>query len=165
MSKPLSLTPARRRKFLDALSETGDVSAAAKAAGLSRGEALRLREEDESFRSVWDDANESAVDALEAEARRRALEGDEEDIYYRGEVVGTKIRKSDGMLEFLLKAYRPEKFASKTASKAAHDRTGVVAAPFKSGEAREELARRIASIVRRGRSEPPPSGTGRPYHS
>lgn len=164
MPKPPTLTPAKRRKFLDALSETGDVSAAAKVAGLARGEALRLREEDETFRTEWDDAHESAVDALEAEARRRALEGDEEDIYYRGEVVGTKIRKSDGMLEFLLKAYRPEKFASKTASKAAHDRTGVVAAPFKSGEAREELARRIASIVQLGRSEPPASGTERSYH-
>ena len=126
MPKPPTLTPAKRRKFLDALSETGDVSAAAKAAGLARGEALRLREEDETFRSAWDDAHESAVDALEAEARRRALEGDEEDIYYRGEIVGTKTRKSDGMLEFLLKAYRPQKFASKTASKAAHDRTVTV---------------------------------------
>lgn len=161
MPKLSTLTPARRHKFLDALSETGDVSAAAKVAGLARGEAMRLRDEDETFRTEWDDAHESAVDALEAEARRRALKGDEEDIYYRGEVVGTKIRKSDGMLEFLLKAYRPQKFASKTASKAAHDRTGVVAAPFKSGEAREELARRIASIVQRGRSEPPPSGTER----
>ncbi len=127
MSSP-TLTPARRRKFLDTLSETGDVSAAAKAGGVTRREAMRLREEDENFRAGWDDATESAVDALEAEARRRALEGDEEHIYYRGEIVGTKIRKSDGMLEFLLKAYRPQKFASKPASKAAHDRTVTVSA-------------------------------------
>ena len=161
MPQPPTLTPAKRRKFLVTLSATGDVSAAAKAAGISRGAAMGLREEDDKFRTEWDDAYESAVDALEAEARRRALEGDEEQIYYRGEIVGTKTRKSDGMLEFLLKAYRPQKFASKPSSKTAHDRTGVVAAPFKSGEAREELARRIASIVRRGRPETPPSGTER----
>ncbi len=50
----------------------------------------------------------SAVETLEAEARRRALEGVEENVYYQGAVIGRTRKYSDTMLMFLLRAYRPD---------------------------------------------------------
>ena len=44
------------------------------------------------------------------EARRRALTGVEEPVYYKGEAVDRTAKYSDTLLIFLLKAHRPEKF-------------------------------------------------------
>ncbi|MGH7056864.1 MAG: hypothetical protein ACREFZ_03135 [Acetobacteraceae bacterium] len=60
---------------------------------------------------------EVAVDALEAEARRRALEGVATAVVYGGRVVldnaGAPLtirRYSDALLTLLLRAHRPEKY-------------------------------------------------------
>lgn len=96
--------------FLLSLSECGNVTQAAKDAGISRMTAYRHRERDAEFAEAWDDAVEEGTDALEAEARRRAMQGVEEPVYYKGYVVGHVQKFSDTLLIFLLKAYRPETF-------------------------------------------------------
>ena len=78
-----------RPAFLAALADCGVVRYAAEEAGVSRRTAYRAREADEPFRDGWDDALQAGADALEAEARRRALSG------------------SDTLLIFLLKGARP----------------------------------------------------------
>ena len=50
------------------------------------------RDADEKFRGEWDAALEEAVDVLEAEVRRRGVEGVEEPILFQGKVV-TTVRK------------------------------------------------------------------------
>jgi hypothetical protein len=94
--------------FLDALSSSGNVTAAARRAGVDRGTAYRSRAAAAEFRAAWDEALEVALDALEAEARRRALEGWEEPVFYQGKVCGHIRKYSDALIMFLLKAYRPE---------------------------------------------------------
>ncbi len=47
---------------------------------------------------------------LEAEARRRAVEGVRKPVYCRGEIVGTVKEYSDTLLIFLMKGARPEKY-------------------------------------------------------
>jgi hypothetical protein len=97
-----------RAVFLAALEASGNVSAAARRAATHRGTAYRHRAADPSFREAWDEALEVALDALEAEARRRALEGWDEPVFHAGEICG-HIRKYDAaLLMFLMKAYRPE---------------------------------------------------------
>lgn len=49
-------TPARQRIFLAALVETGSVARAARAAGMSRSSAHRLRLADTPFERAWDHA-------------------------------------------------------------------------------------------------------------
>ena len=94
--------------FLDALESSGNVTAAARRAGVDRGTAYRSRAAAAEFRAAWDEALEVALDALEAEARRRALEGWDEPVFHAGEICG-HIRKYDAaLLMFLMKAYRPE---------------------------------------------------------
>ena len=99
-----------RAKFLEVLSETSSVTDAAQAIGMSRRGVYNVRERDPDLASAWDDAVEVAIDALEREARRRAYEGFDEPVFYKGVQVGTMRRYSDRMLELLLRAHRPDKY-------------------------------------------------------
>jgi hypothetical protein len=109
--------------FLDALSSSGNVTAAARRAGVDRGTAYRARAAAAEFRAAWEEALEVATDALEAEARRRALEGWDEPVFFGGQECG-RIRKYDStLLMFLLKAHRPEKFRENSAVQHSGDLT------------------------------------------
>lgn len=99
-----------QEKFLKAFAETGVVSDAAKVCGRSRATVYRERDRNEEFAAAWDDANEVAADVLEREAVRRAVEGVDEPVFHAGQEVGAVRRYSDRLLEFLLRARRPEKF-------------------------------------------------------
>lgn len=112
------MTPEKREKraweddFIAALQKTGNISAAARKAKISRTAAYKLYHDPiaTDFKQVWDDALEIATDDLELEARRRGQKGVLEPVYYQGEKVGQIRRYSDTLLIFLLKAHRPEKF-------------------------------------------------------
>lgn len=107
----MARTLARRRaRFLDLLRKRGNLSEAARGSGLDCAHALRLRESDAGFARAWDEAVAEAVDALEAEAWRRVVEGEECPVFYKGPQVGTRRRRSDPLLKFLLNGYRPERF-------------------------------------------------------
>lgn len=99
-----------RPKFVATLAECGNITHAADMAGIDRSTAYRARERNSRFAAEWDEAMEEATDALEKEARRRAVEGVSEPIFYQGQEVGTVQRYSDTLLIFLLKAHRPEKY-------------------------------------------------------
>jgi transposase-like protein len=104
----LSLAPTptaeRQRRFLAAYSDLGNIRRAAEASGVNRGthylwlkqaQAQLPRDQargtaDENYMVRFERTKEDAIDSLEAEARRRALEG------------------SDVLLIFLLKGLRPE---------------------------------------------------------
>ena len=98
--------------FLHALRASGNVSAAARAAGTCRSRCYEARRRDPGFAAAWADALEEAADRLEMEAFRRAVEGVGEDRFFRGDVVGQVTRYSDRLLMFLLKARRPAVFGA-----------------------------------------------------
>lgn len=93
--------------FLAAFARTGNVSTAAKAAGRNRTYIYEARKADANFAAQWEEAREDAADALELEARRRAVEGFERPVFYRGEPCGAIREYSDTLLIVLLKAARP----------------------------------------------------------
>jgi hypothetical protein len=107
-------TAPKRRAFLNKLSETGNVSEAARASRVSRSHAYALKLADSDFAADWMDALESATDVLEAEARHRAVEGVEQPHFHQGRVTGSVRKYSDSLLMFLLKAHRPEKYRDRT---------------------------------------------------
>jgi hypothetical protein len=90
-------TPARRTQFLDHLAHDGSVRAACARVGMSREAAYRLRRRDALFARGWDTALVLAHAASAEVLANRALDGVEEDIWYRGELVGTR-RKYDSRL-------------------------------------------------------------------
>lgn len=107
---PVRRPPRWRAAFLAALAETGNVTTSAGLASTSRGAVYHYRDRDAVFATAMNDALEEAADRLESEARRRAVDGVEETVYYRGEACGAIRRYSDGLLMFLLKGTRPSKF-------------------------------------------------------
>lgn len=110
MAAKRRFTRERRERFLDCLRETGNVTEAARKAGISRSAAYDARAADPSFALKWRDAAHSISDRLTAEAVRRALEGVEEPYYYQGEERGTVRKFNDALLMFLLKMCNPEIF-------------------------------------------------------
>ena len=103
----MAAVTAWRDAFIERLKATGNVTLAATGAGVTRQNAYQTRNRNKTFRRLWNEALEEAVDRLNGEARRRAM-GIKRDIYYAGKVVGTKNVYSDSLLMFLLKAHRPQ---------------------------------------------------------
>ncbi|MDG3003230.1 hypothetical protein [Paludisphaera mucosa] len=99
--------------FLSVLAETGNVTAAARMAGVNRDTPYGRRETDSAFAKAWASALEEACDVLELEARRRAYEGTKEPVFYQGYQCGVVKKYSDTLMIVLLKAHRPEKFREK----------------------------------------------------
>ena len=96
--------------FLKELTRTGNVSAAVIKAKIGRQTAYDARASDPHFSGLWIEAVAIADEMMEAEARRRAVEGTLRPVFQGGKTVG-KIREySDTLLIFLLKAHKPEKY-------------------------------------------------------
>ena len=89
--------------FFSALEKTGVVAWAAKAAGVGRRTVYDHLQADPEFGERWQDALDTAADNLEGELLRRAVEGEQVPVYYKGKVVGHKTRKSDTLLMFAIK--------------------------------------------------------------
>ena len=103
--------------FLSAFAETGTITAAALIASVSRRTHYDWLENDSSYADAFREAEEEAADALEDEARRRAVDGVEEPVgFYRGEHGGTYVtRYSDALLRFMLEGRRRRVFGARTA--------------------------------------------------
>ncbi len=118
MAGRTSRTAKKDETFFVTLAATGNVSDSAATTGYGRRSVYEWRDKDEEFKARWNEALAKAGDVLEAEARRRAVEGWEEPVFYRGKSVG-KVRKySDTLLIFLLKGNKPDKFKDR------HEHTG-----------------------------------------
>ncbi len=78
--------------FLDSLAQCGNVLASARATGISRSTAYRMRRACPRFAALWDGALVLARPQVEAVLADRAMNGVEETIYYHGEAVATRTR-------------------------------------------------------------------------
>lgn len=112
-------TPKKLAQFLEDLAETGNVVLSAEMCNLDRRALYRLRKDNEEFRQAWDESVEQSSDYLEAEARRRAIDGlvqkkfDKDGAPIIDPETGEQYFEraySDTLLIFLLKGARPEKF-------------------------------------------------------
>jgi hypothetical protein len=100
-------------QFLAAYEVTGKVVRSARAAGVGRRTHYGWLEDSE-YRERFEEAHELWVESLEEEARRRAVEGVVKPAgWYKGVAGGTVREHSDGLLQTLLKAERPDKYADR----------------------------------------------------
>ena len=107
-------TEEKQRRFIEALADTGLVTLAAKAVGMSRESANRLRRSPHgaTFARAWDAARLHAGSALEDIAFDRAIKGVEQHVYNEnGEIVCTKRVVNDRLLTFLLSHLMPERYS------------------------------------------------------
>ncbi len=87
-------TPARQARFLRELAASHCVAGAARAAGMSRQSAYRLRNrlKGEPFDIAWQAAFRMQYDALAEAALERAINGVEVPHFYKGELIHTSRR-------------------------------------------------------------------------
>jgi hypothetical protein len=110
---PQPSTPKKLNSFLHHLGRTGSVTLAAARAGLKRRMLYRLKAADEGFAGRWDEALNLGVERLQDDAMRRALEGTERPVYRNGQKVGSVQQFDNRLLQFLLKAHRPETYSER----------------------------------------------------
>jgi hypothetical protein len=73
--------------FLNTLAETGQVKKACEAVDISTPTAYRYRQRNSSFAAQWQEAMNSAVEAIESEVIRRSIFGHDEPVVYQGQFV------------------------------------------------------------------------------
>ena len=107
----------RQITFIETLAETGCVTTAARAVGMSVRSAYRLarRPDARSFAEAWDTAMPMAARALAALAFRYATEGMVEQVWRDGMLVEERRRPSERLLIFLLSRHDPVRFGSRPA--------------------------------------------------
>ncbi len=117
-------TAETKTKFLAGFGQIATVTGAAEHAKVSRRVHYLWLEDDADYAAAFTQAQLEANDRLESEARRRAVAGVNEPVYYQGEVVGTVKKHSDTLLIFLLKGAMPDKYRDR------HELTGAGGGPI-----------------------------------
>jgi hypothetical protein len=153
--------------FLRSFSANGNITASCRAAQVARGTLYEWLEHDEAFGVQYHSAKEEAVDVLEAEAYRRAVQGVERYVVSMGKVVrdeqsGKALAEreySDTLLLNLLRAHSPKFRDSRRV-----ELTGADGGPLaiEVNDARAELLQRINKLAER--TAPPGPATARRGH-
>lgn len=105
-----SIDSSKREVLLETIRTTGSIPHACLEIGITTRDLTRLRKKSVMLDEMVLDAVEIATADLEVEARRRAVEGVEKGVYFKGELVETEKVYSDTLLRDLLKANNPDKF-------------------------------------------------------
>jgi hypothetical protein len=108
-----------KQRFLEVYARTGNVSQSALEAGIGRAQVYRWQEVDEQFVIAMREAENQAIELLEAEARGRATTGSRlvREVYRDDRLIERVVeyRPSDTVLVKLLQALRPDKYGDRLA--------------------------------------------------
>jgi len=147
-------TAKKKRAFLEALKGCGNVTLACKLVGIPRMTAYGQRTVDPGFAAEWDSAVvEYAEVVLEPEADRRAVEGTERPVFYKGDECGSVREFSDLLMIFRLKALKPDVYRERQSLEVSAPGGGPVQI-----DAKVELISRIAGLVARAGEGGVPGG-------
>lgn len=126
----------------------GTISQAASRAGISR-QTVYDWQKDKEFAAEFEEAERAYCEWLEAEIRRRAVDGVEKPVIYQGKLCTVKVgrktvpltinEKSDTLLIFHAKAKMPDKYRDNVHHE--HDMKGWAEAADRLREAREREAK------------------------
>lgn len=98
-NRPSKKTPEFCTRFLEALQRNdGFVSMTCMELNVAHKTVYNWKHEDADFCAAWDAVIQNSLDVLEREGYRRAHQGQEEDVWYQGQIVGSKVNKSDALL-------------------------------------------------------------------
>ncbi len=106
-------TEEKQRRFIETLADTGLVNVAARAVGMTRESAYRLRRAGHgaAFARAWDAARHHAGGLIEDIAFERAIEGTEQEVLDReGNVIATRLVHDNRLLKYLLSHLKPERY-------------------------------------------------------
>lgn len=102
----------RQCEFIAELADCGSVRAACRRMGVGEHHLYKLRRhpEGESFRAAWEAALDIGIQRIEDVAMDRALNGVEQPVYHKGDIIGTRRVYNDRLLMFMLRNRAPERF-------------------------------------------------------
>ena len=106
----LKMTPEFKETFVQMLGNLPNITAVARLLNVTVKTVTFARKKDPEFDEDVKAAIEEGYDMLEEEARRRAVDGVVEPVFFNGEQVGSVRKYSDTLLVTLLKACKPKKF-------------------------------------------------------
>lgn len=137
-------TPERQQAFVAALAQSGCVTEAAAAVGLSvqAAYALRRHPKARAFRRAWDDAIALAVERLSDAVIGRAIHGVAVPHFFRGEQVGEHRRFDNRLAMFVLRYRDPARYGQ------AIDREHHVHRPERRTLALDESSATLARVLR-----------------
>jgi hypothetical protein len=141
-------TPEKTRLFLAVLCDTCNVTKACEAIGERRATVYEWRKVDPDFATAWDEARAIGAEALEDEATRRAHDGVDEPVFYKGIETGSVRKYSDTLLIFLLKGAKPEKYKDRIANEHS-GALGVAVADVDDEQAADKLAAILSAVAER----------------
>lgn len=105
-----AFTRPKRRVFLKALTKAGCILDACRAAGVSSTTVYELQAKDPEFLRHCTLAIDMASVPVELTAWERGVTGVEEDVIRGGQVIGTRLKRSDSVLRLLLQGANPAKY-------------------------------------------------------
>lgn len=134
----------RKKIFLESYAKDGNHAKASRDCGISLRQTYHWLELDPNFAKAYYDAREHYLAKLEAEADRRAVEGVDRPVFYRGEICGHVTEFSDSLLMFRLKALAPQKYRERQSL----EHSGPEGKPINTkGEVDVELSRLPAEVL------------------
>lgn len=125
-----------RELVIAAAARTGRPMEAAETLGYSPLSFTKTLDEDPDFSAAIEAAKGRVAERLEAEADRRAVDGWEEPVFFKGVRCGTIQRFSDNLLELRLKAVAPQRYRTNV-SVDAKVAAGVLVVPAAAPNAQE----------------------------
>jgi hypothetical protein len=101
----------RQIAFVGRLAATASVTDSARYVGLTRQSARDLYNRSAPFRAAWDEAVKLSVGVLGETAFDRAVNGVQEQVWYKGQMVGYREKHDNRLLMFLLRVRDPLNYA------------------------------------------------------
>ncbi|MGH7486398.1 MAG: hypothetical protein ACREMY_12495 [bacterium] len=143
-------TRANQGAFLAAFVKLPSVTAAAAAAGIGRSTHYDWLKEDAEYRFMWEQTYPIAYDGLEDLAVEAAVLGIEEVTTEDGKVTKVVRRRSERMLELLLRAKKSREYNRSTVSHVGPDGEAPIEINLSAGEV---LLSKIAALAVKGAPE------------
>lgn len=115
MGGPILLTWEKFQAVCATLEDCGAKYKAAEAHGFKYNTVrdaivAQLQIGDTEWQDLWDESLQKFRESLEDEARERARDGWNEPVFHQGKVAGYVKKKSDRLLEVMLRAHIPDKY-------------------------------------------------------
>jgi hypothetical protein len=107
---------AKQKRFLRAFAETCSIKQASRLAVIDKSTHFVWMSRDANYVAAFESCKVQAVQVLEDEAVRRASEGVDEPVFYKGEQCGTIRRYSDSLMMLLLKGHLPSRYREAAAT-------------------------------------------------
>jgi hypothetical protein len=139
------------RDFVSTLGETGNVSAAIRACGMSRDAVYNRQKADPDFRARWEQALLTAYDALHGRTLDESINGKRVKVRYQGKVVDEEVRYDTRTALTLLRWHRDTAERVRAQAEAGpQDRDALI----------RELRERLLGIEARMLGRPEPGSDG-----